>query len=60
MEKNCSSCKNGDKEFPDVAKYKLVKAPRECREIHGIYLCEDHMVVADADYGTEVIAERLI
>jgi hypothetical protein len=57
MPKECSSCKNGDTEFPDWAVYKVVKAPMEARKVHGNSLCENHADILLDDYPEAIIEE---
>lgn len=54
-QKECTSCKAGDKEFPDWATCKILKAPQECRNIHGTLLCDDHAVAVMADWPEAVL-----
>lgn len=46
----CTSCKNGDKEFPDWAVWRVTKAPMEARKLHGLSLCNDHATLLVEDY----------
>lgn len=55
--KECSSCKNGDTEFPDWAMYRVVSAPMEARKIHGTALCESHADILMDDYPEAKIEE---